>query len=93
MVVFVLLLSLAAAQAAPPAPAVGPDMVLRAAAVRAEGDLIRPAEKLMFHYDKGELRPESIPQVRALALYLNAHPELTRVEVSGHLDGHLSPEY
>ncbi|MCB9797875.1 MAG: OmpA family protein [Alphaproteobacteria bacterium] len=62
-------------------------------ALRLEGDQLLLPEKIYFDLDKARIKPESLPTLDAVAAYLIAHPELTRLEVSGHTDDRGSSEY
>lgn len=39
---------------------------------------------IVFDFDKGTIRPESLATLAALAVFLKAHPELTTLEVQAH---------
>ncbi len=49
-------------------------------------------KNIFFEFNKAELRPESLPEIRRLAQLLQEHPELT-VEIVGYTDSVGSDEY
>ncbi len=88
----------AVAGGVPPDPGVSPlpvVMLPATAAVQGDGDYIEVllATPVRFEEGETELGDEARETLAAIALYLNAHPELGRVVVLGHGDPGGGPEY
>jgi outer membrane protein OmpA-like peptidoglycan-associated protein len=54
---------------------------------------IQLRDLIHFEYDRARIRPESHGLVRALARFINDHPELLEVSIEGHADAIGSEEY